>query len=334
MAHEHLPIGINLDGVLVHDGLPTPSGQERLRWVSEAGVFAYVEKNIDPREDFAPYERWAAEHNVPIGVLGGIFCAGRDEALMRWGLRTGGELGARLFNMQLFALHDDGHALSDREVADWFLAAMEHGHRHGCLPSMEVHVDMWNERFERVEAVGELLARSHVPLRLTLDSSHLVFKIDNAEELAASGLPNSPDGGRSRLAPGHPGSFSRKWLEQGWVVHAHARSVAPALPHNPSMRRSDGKPGRAIQYPFVEPPPGTFSRDWNALALAIWRDTMQELLSEMKARPEHTPRQISCEFIPFPDYGGGERYDIWENNIACARWLQAQWQLDHDSPTS
>ncbi|MDR7305782.1 xylose isomerase [Rhodoferax saidenbachensis] len=325
-ASKALSIGINLDGVLVHDGLSTPDTPTRLRWVREAGVFDYIEKNIDPREDFAPYRDWTAEHGVPIGVFGGIFCAGRDEALMHWGLRTGGELGARLFNMQLFARHADGHTLSDREVADWFLDGMEHGTAAGCLPAMEVHVDMWNERFHRVEAVGELLARANVPLRLTLDHSHLIFKIDTLEEVAASGLQDATDGGRALLAPGQASTLYRQWLARGWVVHAHTRSVAPGLPGNAAMQRSDGRPGRAIQYPFIEPVPGTFHRDWDAQALTIWKTAVVELLDWMKTHPAHAPRQISCEFIPFPDYGGGGRYDIWQNNIACARWLQEEWR--------
>lgn len=325
-ASNALPIGINLDGVLVHDGLPTPDTPTRLRWAREAGVFDYIEKNIDPREDFAPYRDWTAEYGIPIGVFGGIFCAGRDEALMHWGLRTGGELGARLFNMQLFARHTDGHTLSDREVADWFLDAMEHGTAAGCLPTMEVHVDMWNERFRRVEAVGELLARANVPLRLTLDHSHLVFKIDTLEEVAASGLQDATDGGRALLAPCQASTLYRQWLARGWVVHAHTRSVAPGIPGNAAMQRSDGRPGRAIQYPFIEPAPGTFHRDWDAQALTTWKTAVVELLDWMKTHPAHAPQQISCEFIPFPDYGGGGRYDIWQNNIACARWLQEEWQ--------
>lgn len=321
-----LPIGINLDGVLIHDGLPSPDTPTRLRWVRDAGVFDYIEKNIDPDEDFSPYRDWIAEHGIPVGVFGGIFCAGRDEALMRWGMRTGGELGARLFNIQLFARHADGHELSDREVADWFLNAMEHGATAGCLPAMEVHVDMWSERFHRVEAVGELLARSNVSLRLTLDHSHLVFKIDTPEELLASGLQNAADGGRAQLAPGLPGTLYRQWLARGWVVHAHTRSVATGLTGNAAMQRSNGRPGRAIQYPFIEPVPGSFHRNWEVQALTTWKTAVNELLDWMKAHPTHAPQQISCEFIPFPDYGGGGRYNIWQNNIACARWLQEEWQ--------
>lgn len=325
-----LPIGINLDGVLVHDGLPTPDTPTRLQWIREAGVFDYVEKNINPQEDFAPYCDWIAEYGTPIGVFGGIFCAGCDESLMHWGLRTGGALGARLFNMQLFARHADGHTLSDREVADWYLDALEHGTASGCLPSMEVHVDMWNEQFARVEAVGELLAQAHVPLRLTLDHSHLIFKIDNLEELAASGLGAASDGGRGRLAPEGAHAFYREWLEQGWVVHAHTRSVATGVQGNAAQNRADGRQGRAIQYPLVEPAPGTFDREWDAQALTPWKTAAGHLLDWMHAHPTQAPQQISCEFIPFPDYGGGGRYDIWQNNIACARWLQEEWRRHSD----
>ena len=103
----------------------------------------------------------------------------------------GGQLGAKVFNMQLLARRADGVAIADQEVADFFLDAMQVGAPLGCLPSLEVHVDMWSEQFARVERVAELLVRRNVPLRITLDHSHLVFKMDHPEELALSGLPDS-----------------------------------------------------------------------------------------------------------------------------------------------
>ena len=324
-SHETLPVGINIDGVLVHDGLPTPDAPTRFAWIRDAGVFDYVEKNIAPGEDFAPYFDCVEEYGVPIGVFGGIFCAGRDEELMRWGLRTGGRLGARLFNMQLFARNADGQPLSDRQVADCFLDAMEHGSAAGCLPSMEVHVDMWSERFGRVEAVAELLARSNVALRITLDHSHLLFKIGNPAELALSGLHDASDGGLALLEPSGAAPLYRQWLERGWVVHAHARSVAPGMPGNAAMRRADGRPGRAIQYPFVEPAPGEFHLPWHEEDLAAWKSALRDMLAWRHAQPGRAPGQVSCEFIPFPDYGGGARYDIWRNNVACASWLREEW---------
>lgn len=324
---RHLPVGINIDGVLEHDGLPTPSAAERFAWIRDSGAFDYVEKNIQPCEDFAPYLDLVERHDLPIGVFGGIFCAGRDEALMRWGLAMGGQLGARLFNMQLFARQADGQPLSDEGVVRFYVDALEHGARAGCLPSMEVHVDMWNENFQRVERVAEQLARQNLPLRLTLDHSHLIFKIGQAAELALSGLADAPDGARDRLAPDGARPFYRDWLREGWVVHAHARSVATGVRSNPVMERYPGLAGRAIQYPLVEPPAGSFHPEpWQAERLAPWKTAVRDLLRWMRDHPGLAPAQISCEFIPFADYGGGARYSIWGQNVACAHWLRAQWQ--------
>ncbi len=327
-----LQIGINLDGVLVHDGLSTPQAQTRMAWVKHCGAFDYIEKNIDPTEDFAPYFQWVEQHGVPIRVFGGIFCAHQDEHRMRWGLRTGGPLGAKIFNMQLYARRSDGREISDREVADFFLEAMEHGSQSGCLPSLEVHVDMWSERFARVEAVANLLAQSNVDLRLTLDHSHLIFKIDNPEELGLSSVEPGSDGGRHRLAAGNPKAFYTQWLKSGWVVHAHARSVATGVAHNPRARRTRELQGRAIQYPFVQPGTGQFHSDWNEQRLQEWKAAVRELLVHM--RQQKSPQQISCEFIPFADYGGGARYSIWDNNLACAQWLREEWATIQAAATS
>ncbi|KDB51101.1 hypothetical protein X805_33280 [Sphaerotilus natans subsp. natans DSM 6575] len=318
-------IGINIDGVLEHDGLPTPDAATRFAWIRACGAFDYIEKNIDPSEDFAPWFDLVERHGVPIGVFGGIFRAGADEALMRQGLATGGRLGARLFNIQLHDRHADGHRLSDEEVVRFYADAFEHGQRSGCLPSLEVHVDMWNERFHRVEAVAERLARQGLPLRLTLDHSHLIFKIDDPAELALSEIDGGRDGGRTWLAPDGAQCLWRRWLAEGWVVHAHARSVATGRGPNPLTRRRDGRPGRSIQYPFVRPEAGTFPGVWQEERLAVWKQAVLDLLAWMRAHPERAPRQISCEFIPFPDYGGGLRCSIMDSNLACADWLRAQW---------
>jgi hypothetical protein len=306
--------------VLQHDGLPTPEAATRFAWIRDSGAFDYIEKNHNPAEDFAPYFDLVAEYGVPIGVFGGIFCAQQDEARMRWCVATGGKLGAKVFNMQLFARCADGEAITDQQVADFFLDAMEHGAPVGCLPSLEVHVDMWSEQFARVERVAELLARRQVQLRITLDHSHLVFKMDHPAELALSGLAGVPNGGRDALT-----AFYRQWLAEGWVAHAHTRSVAPGMPFNKAIERRPGLPGRAIQYPFIAPPDGSFHSDWQAEKLAPWKQAVREMLASMQAQPASTPQRISCEFIPFADYGGGGHYSIWDNNIACAAWLREEW---------
>jgi hypothetical protein len=327
IREEHfpaLPIGINLDGVLVHDGLPLPHAATRFAWVRHSRAFDYIEKNIDPGEDFAPYFGLVERYGVPIKVFGGIFCAGLDEPRMRWGIATGGRLGARIFNCQLYSRHADGRPVSDQGVADFFIDAMTHGTPVHCLPSLEVHVDMWSEAFHRVERVANLLARSNVTLRITLDHSHLVFKLGHPKELAISGIGNDAEG-HALLDPRSPNSFDKLWLREGWVAHAHTRSVAPAGPLNTRTRRDNGQPGRAIQYPFVAAPEGSFGAAWQAEQIEPWKLAVRQMLAWKAAHPECPLERVSCEFIPFTDYGGRARYSIWENNLACAAWLREEW---------
>ncbi len=52
---EPILIGVNLDGVLEHDGLPLPAPAERFLMVAGAGVFDYVEKNPARGENLSPY---------------------------------------------------------------------------------------------------------------------------------------------------------------------------------------------------------------------------------------------------------------------------------------
>ena len=33
-------------------------------------------------------------------------------------------------------------------------------------------------------------------------------------------------------------------------------------------------------------------------------------------------RQITTEFLSPTDYGGGFKYSIFDNNVACAKWLK------------
>ena len=327
MITSLLPIGINIDGVLEHDGLPEPSAAERFAWVAESGGFDFIEKNLVVGESFAPYLDLVERHGVPIGVLGGIFTAGRDEARARAGIRLAGELKARLFNCQLFARHADGHAIDDGEVVEFYLGLLDAGAACGMRPSLEVHVDMWNEEFARVERVAERLARTNTPLRITLDLAHLLYKIGNAEELALSGLTLAE--AEVRLMPDSPHAFHREWLAEGWVVHAHARAAVPNGPLNVWLKRGDGRPGRAIQYPMLEPPEGSFHSPWQPERLAVWQQAMRQVLAHIAAHPEGGLQQVACEFIPFADCGGGSRYSIRGTNLACAGWLREAWQALH-----
>jgi hypothetical protein len=316
-------IGVNIDGVLHRDSEPTLDSEARFRMVAAAGVFDYIEKNPAPGEDLRPCIELVERFGVPIAVIGGIFRAGRDEARMREIAEWGGRFGAGVYNCQLFADHADGHRLSDEEVADFYLRMCDSSERHGCLGSFEVHVDMWSEDFRRVASVAERVTARGARFRITLDHSHLLFKIGNAQELDVSGIRGEVERGEIALDPASPAAIFKQWIAAGWVHHAHARSVIPNNPPNAAMRRPDGRHGRGIQYPFLRPAAGEWAGEWQQASLETWKLALRQLM-ESRAR-SGLPARISCEFIPFPDYGGGARYSIFDNNVACARWLRDTW---------
>jgi hypothetical protein len=328
-----LQIGVNIDGVLHHDGLPFPDTATRFQMIADAGVFDYVEKNPQPGEDLTECLALCERHGLPLRVIGGIFRAGRDEPQLAKIIEWAPRFGATIVNCQLYAKHADGHRLSDDEVAAFYATACERAFKAGCVPSLEVHVDMWSEDFSRIERVADRLAREGIALRLTLDHSHLLFKLGNDEELDASRIREQVDAGEIVLDPFSPHAIYTQWLARGWVHHAHARSVATNNPPNARMQRADGRPGRGIQYPFVEPEPNAWHGDWQKDALAPWKEALRQLLARRALGAADTPQHISCEFIPFADYGGGARYSIFDNNVACAEWLRTTWHDELNART-
>jgi hypothetical protein len=127
------------------------------------------------------------------------------------------------------------------------------------------------------------------------------------------------------LDPMSPRAIFKQWIARGWVHHAHARSVIPNNPPNSRMRRPNGMAGRGIQYPFLRPAPDQWDGNWEEAALGPWRDAVRHLINVRAQGQAATPQQISCEFIPFADYGGGAGYSIFDNNVACAAWLRHLW---------
>ncbi len=320
-------IGVNLDGVLVHDDCAQLTPHAECEWVKNSGVFDYIEKNLAHGEEtlqgFSSYASAVQAQGLCYEVMGGIYRVGESDARWREGLVLAQDQGAQLFNCQIFSHHADGHCLSAREVADFFCMMLELGHKVNCLPSFEVHVDMWSERFNEVSKVGELLARRGVDLRLTLDLAHLLFKLGNPAELMKSGI--EPSLAYELLHPESSGALFKEWLRNGWVVHAHARSVASPGPMNQAMKQANGDAGRGIQYPFIAPNHETdFHQIWRTDAIEIWRQAIMFLAKDGSICPlTNTLPRISSEFLPFADYGGGARYDIFSNNLACAQWLRA-----------
>ena len=82
--------------------------------------------------------------------------------------------------------------------------------------------------------------------------------------------------------------------------------------------------GRGVQYPFIEPKPGEWHSPWSAVRLEPWKEVLRQLLRYHATHADSPLRYISTEFIPFPDYGEGAKYSLFDNSVACARWIRQQ----------
>lgn len=321
-----LQIGCVAHGV-THSTAAAPDLATRFRMVRDAGVFDYVDRT-PPDEEFSATLAAAQRTGVPVLAGSGTYTLGRDEPLYERNVHKARLLGSVVHNVQLRAAHADGHLLTDDEVAEAYVRAYEFGARHGVLPSFEVHVNMWSEHFARVARVAERVQARGIPWHITLDPSHVIFKIDNPIELAVHDLHADVEAGAVVLDPARPGNVMQRWIDACWVHHAHARAAVPANPVNRFARHPNGDVGRGIQYPFVRPAPGEYvDDDWDERRLQPWKQSMCRLLDHHAGRKGGTTLRISCEYIPGIDYGAGHGYSLFAHNVACAHWLREQWAL-------
>jgi len=311
-------------GGATHRDADIPDIATKVRMIKEAGVFDYIDRS-PPDEEFRDLYKACERHDLPVLASGWFYTVGRDEPLYERNIVKARLLGSRVHNVQVLTAHADGHDLSDSEVAEFYLRAYEFGMRHDVMPCFEVHVNMWSEHFGRVERVAAEVAKRGVPFHMTLDHSHVIFKIDNPVEQDVQGMRADVECGRVVLDPAKPGNVCSRWIAAGFVRHAHARAAVPANPVNIRARHPDGSFGRGIQYPFVQPGPGEYHADWEEARLEPWKRVLRELLAHSARDPTGGLGQISCEHIPNVDYGAGAGYSIFEQNVACARWIRAEW---------
>lgn len=322
---EDLKIGCTGGGA-THSDRAIPDIAAKVAMVAEAGVFDYIDRTPLDADEFRALADASARHGLPVRASGWFYTLGRDEALFERNIAWAKELGSRVHNVQVLTHHADGHPLSDVEVADFYLRAYDTGERRGVAPCFEVHVNMWSEHFGRVEKVAALVAARGVPFRLTLDHSHVVFKMDNPKEQDVQAMRVDVEAGRIVLDPSVPGNVCARWIAAGLVHHAHARAAVPANPLNIRAAHPDGSPGRGIQYPFVKPAPGEYHAEWDEARLEPWKRVIRDLLAYRARDPAAALGQVSCEHIPNVDYGAGAGYSIFEQNVACAAWMRAEWK--------
>lgn len=322
---KQLLIGITEKGVCHTKGEDEFDIDTRFRMVSETDVYDYIDKTPPSEDQVDDYLRCSETYNLPIRAGGWFYVLGRDEALLETNLKIGARLGSKVHNTQVMMHHADGHLISNEEVADFYMQACEWGDKHGCLPTFEVHVNMWSEHYGRISEVAKLVEARGAPFRMTLDHSHVIFKIDNPGEQEVLGMRADVESGAVILDPAKPGNVCDEWIDNGYVWHCHARAAVPNNPKNIWGKHEDGSVGRGIQYPFIQPAPGEYHSDWDGKKLEPWKQVVRNLLTH-HAQTENSPLgQISTEFIPAPDYGMGNKYSIFEHSVACARWIKDAW---------
>ncbi len=323
MAKE-LKIGITASGVRHAATAPDPDLDTKFRMVKESGVYDYIDKT-PPADEVDDYLRCRDKYGLPIRAGGWFYTLGRDEQLLADNLKIGATLGSLAHNTQIGTYHADGHAITNEEMADAYMRAYEVGEECGCYSTFEIHVNMWSEGFGRVSEVADMVKARGVPFRITLDHSHVIFKIDNPEEQDIQNIRPDVESGKLILDPFTKGNVCDDWINRGLVWHAHARAAAPGGPKNVWATHPDGKIGRGIQYPFIQPKEGEWHSEWDESKLEPWKEVIRHLLQYHAQNDDSPLLQLSTEFIPNTDYGEGSHYSIFDNSVACAQWIRDEW---------
>lgn len=310
--------------------------EEKFQLIQNAGAFDYLDVTPPP-EEVDEYVRCSEKYGIPVLAGSCNYILGLEDQKLFQNLSIGAQLGSIVHNTQVFMDHADGHLLSNDEIVRFYLQAYEWGEKTSCVPTFEVHVNMWSEKFTRILEVANAVEQQGITFNMTLDHSHVVFKINNETEQQVFGLNQLLEQGELELNPQVSGNIYEQWISRGLVRHAHARSVAPNNPKNiwgkhPDINnlRSSLHPqntiGRGIQYPFIKPEPNQWHSDWNEADLDTWKHVARMLLRHHASDPNSQLQTLSTEFIPFTDYGEGSTYSLLDNNAACARWLRQEWQ--------
>lgn len=323
MTHPLL-FGIQTNGIRHRHADPMPDIDTRFRMVRDAGLFDYVDKTPAPDEIDA-FARASDKYGLPVRAGGWFYTLGEHEALLEHNLAIARRLGSTVHNVQILTHDSQGVPVTNEAVVDAYLAAYDLAARYDVLPCFEVHVNMWSEDFRRVAKVGRAVESRGVPFCLTLDHSHVIFKIDNPREQAVQDIRPAVESGELVLDPRLPGNVIDQWIEAGWVHHCHARSAVPNNPLNVGGRDANGQPGRGIQYPFKPPAPGDYHAPWDEALLEPWKEAIRHLMRHAASDPQGHLGQISTEFIPNLDYGEGCRYSLFEQAIECVQWMRGEW---------
>ena len=323
MQKPALKIGIANRGVIHHNTETDYSLEKFFAETAASGVFDYVDKT-PPADEVDHYLSLADKYALPVSCGGWYYTLGRDEQFLLDNLDLGARLGSKMHNVQIMNHHLDGHPVSNQEVAEIYLKATEHGEQCNCLPCFEIHIDMWSEDFNRVFALADIVASHGVTFRMTMDHSHIIFKIDNEFEMDRFDLRAQLASKSLILDPYENGNIAARLIDKNFVWLMHARAAIPNNPKNHWAKHPDGSLGRGVQYPFIGPEPGAYHSPWDGSKLEPWKEIIRMMLRYHYQHKESPLAHISTEFIPSTDYGEGSTYSLLENSVACAQWIKAQ----------
>ena len=320
-----IKFGIQTNGIKHRHVDEMPDIDTRFCMAKKTGLFDYVDKT-PAHDEVDQFLRASEKYNLPIRCGGWFYMIGRDENLLLENLRLARRLGSCVHNVQVFSHNSAGVLVSDKAVADFYEFALEEGAKLDVDPCLEVHVNMWSEDFLRVEKVGRLIEERGLPFRMTLDHSHIIFKMDNLIEQKVFNICEDIDRGDLVLDPSKTGHVCGQWINAGWVRHCHARAVIPNNPKNISATDEKGNYGRGIQYPFSDPGRDNYHEPWKEQLLEPWKEVVRQLMRYHANNNSSQLGQISTEFIPNLDYGEGCKYSLFEQAIDCTTWMRDTWK--------
>ena len=321
---KDLKLGIASKAGVLHHYKDTPiSLEDWFKEISQSKIFDYVDKT-PPKDQFHIFKKLSEKYDLPLLSSGWFYLLGKEDDLILENLKMGAELGSKYHNVQIFTNHEDGHPLSDQEVADTYMKVAEYGEKIGFLPCFEIHINMWSEDFLRINSVAKIVKDQGYTFRMNLDHSHIIFKIDNPEEMAMFGLEEQLKENKIILDPFQEGNIAQHWIDEGYVWLMHARSAVPNNPKNIGGKHPDGSIGRGVQYPFIKPLEGQYHADWHEEKLEPWKEIVRNVIKNHYTNDNSSLECISTEFIPNTDYGEGSTYSLYDNASACAEWIRSE----------
>lgn len=316
-----------------------PPLSEQFAMVASAGVFDFFDR-LPMEGEVETFLELSAANTLPVTTASGVYALGESYlSALRRNMERAVRVGAKFHNMMVYNWHDEKRWVTDEEVIRAWADAWELGQEIGIEPCFELHVNMWSEDPRRVAIVAEAADKMGIPFNLTLDYSHMLFKMGDDAELDVSGIREDVAAGRVVLDPYEAGNLVDQWLDAGLVRWFQLRSVTPSGPRNlwskhdssngaagvpddPHQRAREGQYGRAILYPFTRPGPDEWHSPWEAWRLEPCKHVARKVLKHHAETPESRLAVITAEMINLTDYGDGAKFSLIGQNAAIAQFLR------------